>query len=292
VYRGTQGAVASIWDAGAIVTQTRRPKLTRDELRSLFLEAGRSIVREEGLGTGGEMLTLKRARERVEADAGIQVTNASIIGRVWTSQSEFATDVLVSIAAGYSSTEIEDTLMAVAPLLADVDRSSEESRRSALRELCRVGSAVQMEALRRSQEFSRWIAVWALTAIAPPSDDRRRIEAALVESYEATTEHLDGIYHLVLDLLGYRIRPGLTVRQFTIAAEALTEGLLLRERVNAGHLDGITQPSGAEGEHREWTLLGLAVEALSEAFFELDPDWEPTTTESTAGPSVLTDQTG
>src|SRR3974390_974805 len=117
----------------------RRQRITRGELRLLFLQGGPAIVRD----AGGERLTCKRARERVESEAGIHVTNASIIGRIWKSQAEFATDVLVSIAAGYSSTEIEDTLMAVAPIFADVDNSSGESRRSALRELCRVGSAVQ-----------------------------------------------------------------------------------------------------------------------------------------------------
>ncbi len=183
------------------MTTTRRPRLGRDELRSLFIEAGRAIVREEGLGTGGEMLTLKRAREWVEADSGIHVTNASIIGRVWDSQVEFATDVLVAIAADYSSTEIEDTLRVVAPILSDVDSSS-EARRSALRELCRVGSATQIEALRRSQEFFRWIAVWALTGLGAASDNRRRIESALQQSYVLVTEHLDGIYQLILDLLG------------------------------------------------------------------------------------------
>jgi hypothetical protein len=272
------------------VTSTRRQKLGREELRALFIEAGRAIVREDGLGTGAEMLTLKRARERVEAQAGIRVTNASIIGRVWKSQADFATDVLVSIATGYSSTEIEDTLAAVAPILSSVDRSSAASRRSCLRELCRVGSAVQMEALRRSQEFSRWIAVWALTGLGPPSENRRRIESALEESYELVTEHLDEIYQLVLDLLGYRLRDGLTVRQFTIAAEALTEGLLLRERTNAHHFDGITRPTGPSGEMQEWTLLGVAVDALSEAFFELDPDWEPSAPDSVAEPPVLSDR--
>jgi hypothetical protein len=118
----------------------RRPKLSRDELRTLFIEAGCAIVREEGLGSGGEMLTLKRAREWVETETGIHVTNASIIGRVWTSQVEFATDVLVTIAATYSSTEIEETLATVAPVLTSFDRSSEGSRRSALRELCRWGA--------------------------------------------------------------------------------------------------------------------------------------------------------
>jgi hypothetical protein len=258
-------------------------------LRALFIDAGRAIVREDGLGTGGEMLTLKRAREWVEADAGIHVTNASIIGRVWESQAEFATDVLVTIAADYSSAEIEDTLRAVAPILTDVDGSSEESRRSALRELCRVGSAAQIEALRRSQDFSQWIAVWALAAVGATSENRRRIESALQRSYLSVTEHLDGIYQLILDLLGYRLRPGLTIRQFTISAEALTEGILLRERINAGHFEGIKRPTGTRGEEQEWTLLGVTVDALTEAFFELDPDWAPPGADSPDASSVLAD---
>ena len=146
-----------------------------------------------------------------------------------------------------------------------------------------------MESLRHSQEFSRWIAVWALTAIGPESENSLRIESALEESYESVTKHLDAIYQLILDLLGYRLRYGLTVRQFTIAAEALTEGLLLRERMNAEHFDGIVRPSGPGRASQEWSLLGLAVDALSEAFFELDPDWEPSTTDGAVEPSALTD---
>ena len=195
------------------MTARRRPRVGRDELRALFLQAGRAIVQEEGLGSGGEMLTLKRAREWVETNAGIHVTNASILGRVWDNQVDYATEVLVTIAAEYSSSEIEETLRAVAPILAGVDGSSEESRRSGLRELCRVGSATQMDALRRSQEFSRWIAVWALTTLGGESESRSRIESALQQSYLAVTEHLDSIYHLILDLLGYRLRSGLTMRQ-------------------------------------------------------------------------------
>ena len=42
--------------------------------------------------------------------------------------------------SAYSSTEIENTLMAVAPILTSVDSSSEDSRRSALRELAVSGA--------------------------------------------------------------------------------------------------------------------------------------------------------
>ena len=41
-----------------------RPRVSRDQLRTLFIEAGWAILREEGLGAGGDALTLKRVRER------------------------------------------------------------------------------------------------------------------------------------------------------------------------------------------------------------------------------------
>ncbi len=269
------------------MTAIRRPKVSRDDLRRLFVDAGRAIVRDEGLGAGGEVLTFKRARERVEADTGIRVTNASIIGRVWENQDEYATDVLVTIAADYSSSEIEDTLRFVAPILADADTTSVDSRRSALREVCRVGSAVQLEGLRRSQEFPQWTAVWALTALGASTGNRRRVEEALQRSYDAVAEHLDEIYRLVLQLVGFRLREGLTLRQFTISAEGITEGMLLRERVNGEHFEGISRPTGADGELQEWTLVGVAVDALVEAFLEIDPDWAaPNTVSDTALPPL------
>ena len=75
---------------------TDRPRLSRDELHNLFIEAGRAILREEGLGAGGDSLTFKRVRERVEADTGIRITNASLIGRIWEDQFDYQTDVLAT----------------------------------------------------------------------------------------------------------------------------------------------------------------------------------------------------
>ena len=181
----------------------------------------------------------------------------------------------MTIAADYSSSEIEETLAAVAPILAGVDGSSEESRKSALPRVVPCRERHPDGGPPPFAGVSRWIAVWALTALGAESESRNRIESALQQSYLSVTEHLDSIYQLVLDLLGYRLRHGLTMRQFTISAEALTEGLLLREQVNAEHFDGIKRPTSIGGEEQEWTLLGVTVDGLAEAFFELDPDWVP-----------------
>ena len=42
-----------------------RPRLSRDELHNLFIEAGRAILREEGLGAGGDSLTFKELAAKI-----------------------------------------------------------------------------------------------------------------------------------------------------------------------------------------------------------------------------------
>jgi hypothetical protein len=251
----------------------RRPRVRREDTRSMFIEAGRSILREEGLATGGEALTLKRVSDRVEVDSGIRFTNASIIGRIWESQSEYQTDVLAAIAADDSTSEVEESLDRMASFMANMATTSEDARRWSIRELCRKVSAVHIDTLRRSTDWSLWIGIWAITAVGSAPERRRRIDEALRQSYLDVTSQMEAIYSSLLDLLGYRARSGLTVRQFAIAAAALTEGCVLRDRVDSEQMNGIMRPTGRDGGEQEWTLFGLALFALTEQFFELDPAW-------------------
>jgi len=255
------------------VTGASRPRLSREDLHDLFIATGRAMLREEGLGAGAEMLTFKRVSARVEADTGIRVTNASLIGRVWANQFDFQTDVLATIAADDSASEIGETVAGVSEALAAMDPSSEASRRQTMREVCRLSAAANTSALSRSTDWSLWIGIWAVTAVGTAPERRRRVEAALEQAYDAVTERMEGIYRAGMDFVGYRVRPGLTVRQFTIAVAALAEGCVLRNRVDAAHMNGIRRPTGPNGEDQEWTLFGLALEALADAFFELDPGW-------------------
>jgi hypothetical protein len=75
--------------------------------------------------------------------------------------------------------------------------------------------------------------------------------------------------------LGFRLREGLTLRQFAIAAESLAEGCALRSRVDASDMSGIVRGKGPNGASKEWTLFAVGLEALALQFFELDPAWAP-----------------
>jgi hypothetical protein len=252
----------------------RRPQMRREETRALFIEAGRALLKEDGLGAGGDVLTLKRARDRVESDHGVRFVNASLIGRIWKDQFDYQTEVLATIAADDSVAEVEASLDQVISMLANLDVRSEGSRRWSLQEMCRVVSAVHLDTLRGSTDWALWIGILAMTAVGSVPSRQERIDAALRKSYEDVTAQMEAIYSSLLEFIGFRVRRGLTVRQFAIAAAALTEGCVLRDRVDPAGMNGIVRPTGRSGEVQEWTLFGLALHGLAEQFFEINIGWE------------------
>ncbi len=253
---------------------------SRQELRTLLISTGRTILREEGLGTGAESLSFKRVFDRVELDTGVRLTNASVIRRIWQSQADFQTDVLVDVALGQNEGEIDRTVEAVEPTLAGVDLGSVESRRRAMRELCRIGGAANMQAVRQSENWPSWIAVWAVAADGESTENRKRVTRALMTGYEAFTERIEAVYAAMTAFLGYRLREGFTLHQFSIAADALGQGCGLRERVDDSILNSILRATGPDGEIQEWTLFAVAFEALVHQFFEIDPEWIPAPAEA------------
>ena len=252
-----------------------RPRQSREELRDLLLRAGRAVLSDEGLGTGVEKVTFKKVFDRVEEETGIRLTNASVIRRAWRNQAEYQVDVLVDLILEGNVEEIDQTVGAVGPILADVDRSTPESRHAALRELCRVGGAANLEVMRQSSSWPIWIGVWALAASNESFEYRKDIREALVSGYSVFNERIEEVYAAITTFLGFRLRETFTLRQFTIAADALGQGCGMHDRVDDSVMDGITRSTGPGGAPQQWTLFAIAFEALVRQFFEIDPDWRP-----------------
>ena len=103
---------------------------SRDELRELILATGQTMLEEEGLSSGAAALTFKRVFARVEEDTGIRLTNASVIRRVWDSQSDFQTDVLAKIARGQNDQEIDAAESTVGPIAGSFDLTTLEGSRT------------------------------------------------------------------------------------------------------------------------------------------------------------------
>jgi hypothetical protein len=258
----------------APVTPKRRPRQSRDDIRSLLLEAAQDILREEGLGVGTDTLTFKRVYQRVEQNTGLRLTNASVIRRVWDNLADYRTDVLLSIASDEDHVEMADTLEALVPILERLDLSTLEQRSSTLTELCRVGGNANIVSIRDSENWPLWFGVWSQATAGEITGQKQRLQGALFKGYESVTGVYTATFQALADLIGYRLRPGLTIRQFAVSVGALAEGCTLRNRVE-GDADGILLPTGPDGEVQEWSLFAVGVEALARRFFEPDPDWAP-----------------
>ena len=258
------------------VSGKRKMRLSRDDLRHLLLEAGQEILQQEGVETGASNLTFKRVFEYVEKDTGVQLTNASVIRRVWENQADFQADVLAAITRDHERPEIGQTLRAVSEAVDSFDLSTVESRLSAMRELCRVGGAASSEALQTSRNWPLWISVVAMATSGSPPEHDSRVRDSLTEGYASVTKFWEENYGGFMEFLGLRFRSPWTMRQYTIAVTALSEGYALRQHVE-GRIESFTRPTGPDGALQEWTLFAAAMEALVLQFMEPDPEYSPST---------------
>ena len=257
-------------------TMAEQPaRRNREELRELLIAIGMSILHEEGLGTGAEGLTFKKVFDRLDAESGIRLTNASVIRRLWLNLADFQSDVLEAIAFEENEDEIDLTVEAVGPVLDTADLRTPELRERTMRELCRVGGAANMQAVRSSDNWPLWISVWTVASLGKESEHRKRIEAALVSGYESFSERIESVYQAMITFVGFRLRKPLTMHQFSVAADSLGQGFGLRDRFDGTSAEPTFRPTGPKGQPQEWTLFAIAFEALVFHFFELDPDWVP-----------------
>ena len=248
---------------------------TRDELRELILETGRTMLKEEGLSSGAAALTFKRVFARIEGDTGVRLTNASVIRRIWDSQSDFQTDVLVAVARGQNGAEIDAATEAIAPIVGSIDLSTLESREQALRDLCRLAGELNARAVRESVNWPLLIGVWAQTATGGENESRKRIEAALLSAFDGFTARIEAIYDDMARLLGLRLREQFTVRDFVVAEDSLSEGYGMRDRLDDSSRRVVVRPTGPNGELQEWTIFAVALEGLVRQFYEFDADLTP-----------------
>ena len=112
--------------------------MRRAQLREILIQAGLDMLVEEGLGQGTERLTFRRVFDRVEAERGIRVTNASVIGRIWGDMADFQADVLGAALEMVERSGVEETVEVAAAVLDAADLDTVAGRRAATREVIRV----------------------------------------------------------------------------------------------------------------------------------------------------------
>ena len=250
----------------------RKPRLPRAELRSMLLEAALEILRDEGLHTGSVNITFKRVCDRVRVRTGIQVTNGSVIKRIWENQAEFQADVLVAVANDLSRPELGLIFNALGPLLNEADLSTSESRARLVQQVCRVGGEANAVTTAESPNYPLWMHVVATAITTSDTQQRERILLVLREGYTSFTKMWEESFTALAALLGLRIRPESDMSQIVRVLVGLDQGFSLRHRIN-GTIEYVTRPTGPNGENEDWTLFALGLEALVHQFFEPDPTY-------------------
>jgi hypothetical protein len=259
---------------GRVGSDASKERQSRDELRQLLLATARDILDEEGIQTVSSNLTFKRVFERVERTTGRTVTNASVIRRIWNNMAEFQADVLVDISHDERRPELDRTLEALTGVLVGTDLTDLASRRQGLRELCRTGGEASTLATSNSILWSMWINVLAVATTAPDPEQQERMISGLLDGYDSLASLWEANFVVLFGYLGFRIREPMTMRQFTDAALAWSEGQSIRQRVS-GSVSRLSLPTGPDGDMQEWTLFGVGIEALVQQFFEPDPSFAP-----------------
>ncbi len=236
----------------------------------MLIAAGSSILIEEGLTNGVGDLTLTQAYERLAERHGIRVTNASVIGRIWTGVAEYRIDVLVAVASSIDLAKVADqTKEALAPALASLDTSTPESRLAGLAEVSRLGGRAAVDAIVSSPDHALWIGIWVLGlsgAGAEVATSHERVRQVLVAGADAAIDGWEELVSWAAEFVGIRPRTPYNFRQFALAVSSLIEGALL------------FRPPVAPGQSNRSTALSpisQGVYALVAHFFELDPAWRP-----------------
>ncbi len=258
-----------------MATSTYIPPMRRDELRELLIEVGLDLLIDEGLARGTERLTFKRVFDRASEQRGVRVTNASVIGRIWVDMADFQADVLAAALEAIDQAGVELAILAAGEVLATADLDSVDGRRAAAAEMIRVVCAAHVETMARSRTMNLAIGLRGLGVSRLPSDEGTPAAESLHRAYEVYCVRWDFALGRAFEVLGVRMRPGLTIRQLSMLAISLAEGFAIWDRLDPTMSRNILRPTGREGEKVEWTLFSMGIEALLWQFAELEEDADP-----------------
>ena len=247
--------------------------MRREQLRQLLIDVGLDLLLDEGLARGTERLTFKRVFERVNEERGVRVTNASVIGRIWSDMADYQADVLAAALENVDQSGVEETIQASANALAVADLDRLAGRRAAVTEVVRVTCAAHLEALTLSRTASLTIGLRGLGVSRLPSDEGAPAAESLRRAYEMYCIRWDFALGRAFEVLGVRMRPGVGIRQLSMLAISLAEGSTIWDRVDPTMSRQLLLPTGSEGEKQEWTLFALGLDALVWQLAELDEDW-------------------
>lgn len=237
-------------------------------MRALLIGAGLELLIEEGLSRGTDQLTFKRVFDRIQAEHGLTVTNASVIGRIWNNMEEYQAAVLTAVLVNDDQQGMDEALEAAGTVLASADRASAAGRVAAASEVCRVAGQAMIDSLLASPKASINIGLRGLAISRLSVDQGTPGSSSVLGAYEEIRARWDYALESAFEVLGLGIRPGLSVRQLSMLVVSLAEGALIWDRIDPACTRQILRPTGLDGEEQEWGLFAVGIEALVWQFTE------------------------
>ncbi len=244
--------------------QQRTP---RDETKRAILETGVRLLMERGLQGGCENVGMADVLADIASRTGRRITNASVYGRIWATQTEFHHDLLLQAAEQFPDGEETAMRDAARAVLLGADLSSRAGRVAALAEICRSAGRAHLESLAASRSWQTWLAIWAITVSTPTLDDDIERGPAIAHRHELAVGAMEAVFAEFLPEVGGVLRPGVTMYQLSMAIYALSEGLVLHDRFAPDdHSIAATEPGS---DPTEWSLFSVALLGILERFIEL-----------------------
>jgi hypothetical protein len=266
----------------------RAERVPAEEVRQRMLDAGRELAIEAGAALTIEHLRLEEVIQRA------RVPRSSVY-RLWSYRDEYIDDLLCYLAGAgslFGSRPVFDpeTFSVASQVLAGNRHllATPIGRRALMREVVRVTTKRNYQALTESAPWRLHMALIATLGSTRSGEARRQIAAALEEAQLRSRESMVALFGYLMTEIGLRLRdPAWTAEHLQLTGGLLVQALALRnlqvQAADGAHeaaavdalLNGPLPGPGLNGETAEWTLVGHAYMGLVDGFVELDPDYKP-----------------
>lgn len=152
-----------------------RPRLNRDQVRDLVVEAGVALLFEDGLAASRAPIGYADAFRWLSEHRSMNVSRAQIHRRIWDSVDDYRRDVLTELTAFPPEATYGPTLAAVAreldgPALVTSATAPASDRRNILIRLARAAVEANAAAARADRQTTAFDALWAMHSFGAHAD--------------------------------------------------------------------------------------------------------------------------
>ena len=186
-----------------------RPRRSREDLRRLVVAAGVELLLRDGIGLQAETITYTRVFEHVKRTRGITLHRSTVHPHLWSSQSQFRSDVLAE-AARFDTCEALATMrQAMAAQTVTRNPDSSVNVRQLILDNSLATMSAQLRVATTSPSFRRWQLIKAATLSPAPYERIDDIRQAVQERYGEMVDVFADTYRSVLPFVDLEVNPEL-----------------------------------------------------------------------------------